>query len=570
MRISAILFIFFISLSVFAQDIKKENLSKQKSTYWDFNKTQVQSKGKYFRDKLGETIEKHGKWTYYDRLGEIEEIRNYYRDRLSGSVILFYSNGKKRQEGHFKYGCQDSIYLEWYQTGRLKTQGKYKFDEAINTWHYYYRDGQLKSVEEITGTESYLWEFYLSDSLHTQTIVSGTGVLTTYYITGQVKELYNYKEGLKDGNFEEFSMYGFKTLKGSFKDGAKDGKWEYAYSTGDKEKVSHYENSLLEGDYAYYYDNGQVNVEGKYKSGKKDSEWIWYTNTGKKDMAGSFKNDLQHGDWSYWHPTGELSYQAHYLDNLKTGEWKYFYKNGKKFKVGKFDNDLKNGAWRTWYEDETLLMEGDYVNGKEEGEWNNYWGTGDLKNTTSFKSGELNGGWKSYYPNGKIKLKGKYIDNMKSGEWYEFFENERIKDIMTYKLFKKKSKVDYGFMKNHMVMESKLHGHSTSYSSKDFKMIEDGNYKKGLKDGKWIAYYPGGRNQAVTSQYKNGQLNGVMQQFTRRGIIISEVAYKAGLKHGKFKIYDKKGRVVTERNFENGMQILEGKSNSIGRFSPKN
>ena len=568
MKIFTLLSIFFISLSTFAQEIRKENLSKQKNTYWDFNNTQVQSKGKYFVDEFGETVEKHGKWTFYDRLGQVEEVRNYYRDALSGSVVLFYPNGKKRQEGFFKYGSQDSLYLEWYETGKLKTKGTFKLDEAVNNWYYYYIDGRLKSLEETKNFNNYLWEFYLPDSLHTQTVVGGMGELTTYYTTGQVKEWYNYREGLKNGDFEEFSIYGYTILSGSFKDGLKDGKWEYAYYTGDVEKVSHYENGVLNGGYTYYYDNGKTNVRGQYKSGDKDGEWIWYTNTGNKDMKGSFKSGLQHGDWSYWHPTGELSYHAHYTDDLKTGEWAYFYKNGAQFKVGTFDSDLKNGTWRTWYEDETLLMEGDYVNGKEEGEWTNYWGTGDLKNTASFKTGELNGEWNSYYTNGNLKLNGEYVKNLKVGEWAESFENGRLKDVMTYKLFKKKSQVNYGIMKNHVVMESKLHGHSTSYSSKDFKMTEDGSYKNGLKEGKWVAYYPGGKYPAVTSHYKKGALHGVMQQFTRRGKIISEVGYKDGLKHGKFKVYGEKGNVINERNFEHGMQVIEGKSGSSGRFYP--
>ena len=99
-------------------------------------------------------------------------------------------------------------------------------------------------------------------------------------------------------------------------------------------------------------------------------------------------------------------------------------------------------------------------------------------------------------------------------------------------------------------------------------MTEEGDYKEGLKDGEWIAYYPGGRNPAVVSQYKSGELHGKMQQFTRRGKIMSEIDYKDGLKHGKFKIYDKKGDVISERTFEHGMQIIEGQSNTPGSFSP--
>jgi antitoxin component YwqK of YwqJK toxin-antitoxin module len=60
-------------------------------------------------------------------------------------------------------------------------------------------------------------------------------------------------------------------------------------------------------------------------------------------------------------------------------------------------------------------------------------------------------------------------------------------------------------MKNHMIMESKLHGHSTSYSSKDFKITEHGNYKKGLKDGNWV-YYSTNGSQEKMQVYEYGDL----------------------------------------------------------------
>ena len=557
-----------VSVFAFGQTIEKENLSKQKQTYWDINKTQVQSRGRYYVDQLGETTDKHGKWIYYDKLGEIEEVRHYYKDMLHGAVTLYFPNGKKRQEGFFTYNLQDSIYTEWYETGKVKVEGVYKKDYPSGEWRHYYRDGRLKSVENVKGVDNYVMEFYLPDSLHTQTIVDGSGELTTYYTTGKVKEWYNYENGLKNGPFEELSIYGYTMLKGSFKDGEKHGRWEYAYYTGDKEKVSHYENGVLEGDYEYFYDNGQLNVKGRYKNGKKTGMWTWYTNSGKRDMEGTFQEDLQHGKWTYWYPTGEISYHANYKHGLRDGEWTYLYKDGSKFKQGTFANDLKNGTWKTWYENGTLLMEGEYVNGKENGEWNNYWESGDLKNKATFKEGMLNGEWMSFYPNGKQKLAGKYSDDMKIGEWIENFDNGKPKDLVTYKLFKKKSKVDYGLMKNRVVLESKKHGKAISYSDKDFRPTEEGEYNEGVKDGEWIAYYPGGKNPAVISNYKNGELHGSMKQFSRRGRILSEVQYKDGLKHGKFIVYDKRGKVINERKFEHGMQVIEGQTNTPGTFTP--
>ena len=573
MKLFILPFFVIFSFVLIAQDedpfeINRENLSKQKQTYWDVNKSRVQSRGKNFVDRYGETTDKHGKWIYYDKLGTIEEVRNFYKGMLQGSVVKYFPNGKKQQEGFFQLNRQDSIYNEWFETGKLKVEGFYDMDIAVNNWKYYYRDGRLKSVEEIKGNENYIWEFYLPDSLHTQIIINGTGEMTTFYTTGKVKEWYNYKDGLKHGNFEEISIYGYLTLKGSFKNGEKDGEWEYSYYTGDKEKVSHYEDGVLNGQYQYFYDNGQLNVEGHYKNGQKKGEWTWYTNSGKRDMQGEFKEDQQHGKWTYWHPTGELSYYANYKNGLRSGEWTYFYKEGTKFKQGTFANDLKNGEWKTWYEDETLLMQGTYIDGKEQGEWNNFWENGKLKNKATFKSGQLNGEWLSFYPKGTQKLIGKYSNDMKVGEWQEFFDNGKPKDASTYKLFKKKSKMDYGIMKDHVVMESKLHGESISYSAKDFRKTEEGDYKEGLKDGEWTAYYPGGKTPAVVTNYKKGELHGTLSQYSRRGKVLSEIQYKDGLKHGSFKIYDKRGRVLSEKKFEHGMQVIEGQTNSPGSFTP--
>ena len=108
-------FLFLISFSIsFCQEVIKINLTKKTSLFWDFNKTQLQASGAYFKDETGETNEKHGKWLYYDRLGVLEEERNYYKDMLHGKTVLYYSNKKSKQEGYFYLNQQDSTYKEWF------------------------------------------------------------------------------------------------------------------------------------------------------------------------------------------------------------------------------------------------------------------------------------------------------------------------------------------------------------------------------------------------------------------------------------------------------------------------
>ncbi|MFN5911877.1 MAG: toxin-antitoxin system YwqK family antitoxin [Bacteroidota bacterium] len=568
MRILPLLLIFFLVSGGFAQEIKKENLSKKASLFWDFNRTQLQAIGSYYVDELGETTEKHGKWLYYNRLGDLEEERNYYKDLLQGKAVLYYGDNKPKQEGYFYMDRQDSIYREWHENGKLAVEGNYKLGEAAGVWKYFYFDGSEKSMEETKAGVNYIWSFWLPDKEHTQTVTDGEGEITTYFSTGKVKEWYNYKNGLKNGPFEEFSIYGYTALKGFFREGDKDSTWSFYYYTGELEKTSTYRQGSLDGPYKYYYDNGKLNVEGNYTAGKKEGVWTWYTNQGIKDQEGTFKEDLQHGQWIYWYPTGEVSYTARYDRGLKSGQWTYLYQNGEKFKEGTFVNDEKDGIWKTWYEDGTLLMEGAYSAGKEQGLWKNYWENGTLKNETTFKQGLMNGSWSSYFPSGKLKLSGKYKDNYKVGKWTNYFENGKPKDEVTYKIIKEKSKVDFGIMKKRVRMQSIEHGHAVYYSDKDFRKTEEGNFSNGKKDGEWIAYYPGGKTPAVISNFKEGELNGIMKNFDRRGNLLQEMEYKDGLKHGRFVIYDKKGKPLVEKRFEYGMEVIKDERMTPGSFVP--
>ncbi len=555
----------FSTLNTFSQEILKENLTKKKSFFWDYNKIKLQSIGSYYKDPLGETTLKHGKWEYFDEKGNSLEIRTYYKDKLNGKLTMLYPNGKPRYVGFFKNDLQDSSYQEWFENGNLAIEAFYKKNELFGFKKTYYLDGRQQALEEHIDSVKYLQEFWLPDSLHTQTVKKGNGVATYFHTTSGIKEWYTYKNGLPDGEFVERSIYGYDLLTGFYNEGKKTGEWRTYYFSGDLEKINNYENDKLTGKYQYFYDKNRLNVEGFYKNGEKYGVWTWYTNEGNRDMSGTFKDDKQDGNWTFWFPTGEISYTAQFKDDKKHGVWDYFYKNGAKFKKGAFSENEKNGKWETWYENGTLLMSGDYVNGKEEGEWLNYWDNGKLKNKSTFKKGQLNGEWYSYYPNGKIKLVGYYKNGLKTKSWVDFYDNGSPQTATTYKIIKKKSKIKYGPMKGHFVYESVKEGAYVAFSDKDFKKTEEGSYKVGEKNGTWTAYYPGGKMPYSIQNYKLGKLDGKMKEYDRKGIIISEIEYKDGLKHGKMKLFDKKGKVISEKKFEFGLQVDEGKN---GGFSP--
>ena len=46
--------------------------------------------------------------------------------------IEYYSNGKKKLEGHYKDGKHDGLWTHWHENGQKKRQSHYKNDKLIS------------------------------------------------------------------------------------------------------------------------------------------------------------------------------------------------------------------------------------------------------------------------------------------------------------------------------------------------------------------------------------------------------------------------------------------------------
>ena len=57
--------------------------------------------------------------------------------------------------------------------------------------------------------------------------------------------------------------------------------------------------------------------------------------------------------------------------------------------------------------------------------------------------------------------------------------------------------------------------------------------------------------------YKNGKLNGISKEFTRRGQLKSEINYKNNKKHGSMKVYSKREKLVLHVIYKDGVKIKD-------------
>lgn len=602
----------------------KDNVkSEEVIYYYDEDSTMISARGRVNGAGFSDLGKKMGDWYFYDKKGEITEIAHYVRGYLHGKVVQYHDNGKKKNEGFFYWGVQDSLFRAWNYDGKLIEKGYWEHSRKVGKWEYKYSDGSPNIIEEYVDSIPHLIEFYSRDGKHM--VKNGSGTKTEYHQAykllenrgyvlpegARVKEKYTYKNGLPHGSFEEYHSNGNPSVFGEYQNGLKTGTWKYWHFNGRLVRLSNYKEDELHGDFERMflhgdskvikdgdqtYVKGQVQVRGQYDEGAKTGTWEWFANDGSPDLKGDFVNDARDGEWKQWHLNGQLASKGYYEkdkktgkweswfpdgkleavgyfeDDLKTGDWKFYFETGELWKEGGFIAGLREGLWTTYYVDGKKVNEGVFTKGLEDGIWKSWYENGQLMDEGSFKLGKMDGPWKGWYSSGKTRYEGQRKNDLEAGHWKYYFEDGALYEEGDFKVFKRKNAlstayedlgVDYSEHVSANEYEySRKHGHWTTYSQKDKQKTTEGNFDEGKKQGVWLHYNPGGKVVGVEISYKDGKLDGPSKNYTLKGKLVSEITYKEGIKHGDMKVYNKRGKVISHKVYKNGVlhkDELEGK-----------
>ena len=206
--------------------------------------------------------------------------------------IDFYDNGKLCWFKCYEKKNDNSIHTGWDYTGKRVSSGKiingkktgvfisfclneeywldeYEDDKHLSKKYYknYYEnfEGPYEKISEKNWSSNGLEDGYQYDS----------------YENGQIKEEYNYVDGLKHGDHNLWYENGQKKGRMRFYDDKKEGRCEWWYENGQL-KYSHYHNNgEIRGRDIRYYENGKRMLEGKYDMGIKVGQWVyWYKDGG--------------------------------------------------------------------------------------------------------------------------------------------------------------------------------------------------------------------------------------------------------------------------------------------------
>lgn len=356
--------------------------------------------------------------------------------------------------------------------------------ETIKKYHDPYSQTQLSEVYSVivgTPTKHGSYKSYDAKGHLTQTgsYSNGkqTGEWTTYYGTalaslhndgknylGKVKEIVQYKNGLRDGQRVAYS----------YPDGVKTIEYDRIYSEGEIIKETVYwedgtkksiaqlgglntvwnergikilefylnKSNEEEGVYKQWYDDGSKFTESNYKNGDLIGEaWQWFSNGEVQIQRTYNESSIIVKNYEYY-PSGQLKTKFE-CTNLNCSEITYDSITGNKSHEASFliieDNGrtrvVKNGTETIYHENGQIEEKGENLNNEKTGEWNYYYDSGAKFQYAVFVKGVLQGDYFQWYESEKIKEEGHYENGRQSGLWKFYYENGQLRSKGVYSAY---------------------------------------------------------------------------------------------------------------------------------------
>lgn len=474
--------------------------------------------------------------------GDIKEIKFF--DKSGKMTVVSEKKGKKLD------------YVFNYPDGKKYSVGKIIDGNHEGLWTYYDRYGNIEKTEK-----------YLKDQI--------VDTVYSYYANGQLRKMFCYKDGVANGMYLQYSIFGDLIQEGYYKDDNLDREW-YTYNLdGSLENENYYMNGELHGFQKTYSINGKVENISEYDSGLEVNHIYLDTNGNIIDRYGEFNGDVKLHDATNTY----YSFEGSFLNGENNGPIGSYGPTKIPIYKGNYENNMRTGKWTWYHSDGKLSEEVNYVNGEVHGVNTEYFRNGKVENVSTFVDGVQQGDFKYYYDNGKVKLEGTLLDGERHGKVITYSPDGGIMQIRIY---------DDGVITHYSYLGAdgkevpyipfKLEADSIVTYYKNGKVALRSKRVFGLLEGPYITYYENGQimenetfkhefNHGMTRQYysdgklkyeaefEKGQLNGVEKYFYPNGKLQSEQEFVMDTKHGELKEYSMEGKLLTITTYYDGEVI---------------
>ena len=195
-------------------------------------------------------------------------------------------------------GRKQGYWTKLDSSGKKLYEGHFHDNNPYGTFRYYYAGGTLKAVS-----------VFSEDGKSTRT--------TTYFSSGKKNAEGSFMNEKKDGIWRFFSEYDEALVSEEpYKAGVKDGGVKTFFAGKGLAEIVTWKNGIREGLWEQYFDDGTLKLRSYYKNDLKDGAIIVYFPTGAAFNTGQYKEGLPDGTWKTYDFDGKLMYTDVYENGI--------------------------------------------------------------------------------------------------------------------------------------------------------------------------------------------------------------------------------------------------------------
>ena len=456
------------------------------------------------------------------------QIDSIFYDGLFGfKKIVIPSDANKKFSHYYEKGLKEGEWIEWFVDESPREIYNYKKDLLEGPYAIYDSASAQKIIEKM----------YKKDLLH--------GVWKDWYLDNTLKLEYSYKNDNLHGVSIDYDSTGKKDSEKMYKEGLKDGEWNFYNDDVVLVRVEVYNDDLKDG---LWYTKDLETRDIHYEEYREDKFIVRYTEHYYPNFQlmekYAYKDSLPHGKWIGYYKDGETKHVKRFEDGKKQGKWQYYTELGDVHTLELFENDKRNGEWYKRLEGKDIQYQFWDMDSLISEYADLHYPNGQLKEKISYKEGLKDGKFTGYYQNGSKKYVKRYEDDIPAGKWqyYTMAGKTNAEEIYVdgkrddewYRL-EQNGDVYYQFWD----MDSLISEYADLHYPNG-QLIEKISYKEGLKDGKFTGYYESGETKHK-KKYTEDKPDGKWQFFTAGGDKNEEQIYAEGKKVEEWYRIDEKG-----------------------------
>ncbi|MBE7646768.1 hypothetical protein F7644_12335 [Tenacibaculum finnmarkense genomovar ulcerans] len=387
-----------------------------------------------------------GELNGFYKTGEQKFKGQLMKEELQGKFTEFYKNGSIRTIKNFENGIKKSIGISYYKNKQIEKKCTY-INDTLYSGNYveYYEKGQLKSSRNFNkeGIPIGKWEEYYENGNLSILSKLPDGTHKVFYKNGNIKIKGQFKNSLEDGLFKEFYENG--KLKGITEYPNGEAIEYYPDGTTIKLKIEFNNHRKENGNYISYYETGNLESTGNFKNGLKEGIWQYfdyYSSEEKLVRITEYNNGLEVTEKSFFkngdyyiitlnkEPLSIEPLSEALLYNEEKFNASLYNKDNQTIGEGKMSSvKYKSGRWKFYYITGELKKVVYYDSNVEVGNEKEYYKSGQLK---SIRLGSEK--YSEYHPNGNLKMTGKMWGDKLDGVCVFYDINGKLKKKVIYQL----------------------------------------------------------------------------------------------------------------------------------------